>query len=306
MASPVCSNSRRWYTRPAKTSVAAWIAARALTIWCVVLLGIDPHLYAGCRFPSCIAVLSAPQVVRAARHSLSISFLTALGGGALALLFTIGIAPRVRGRTQRCLRACARLSATGLAIPLAWAGVAVLSRGGLVAAALAALGGAQLGRYGLRASDDWRLSGIYLALHLPLLLVQLAPTLITCADRRPMNHAGDATQLATWLQVIPVILETLLLLFGSTCAVQASTAVGSTWTGGTLTYALVDAQRHSDVPVSPILGVALGIDLLGMHGATLVGYSMVRRAAVMQRERLAMAVVRGGRRLWKALVWCLE
>jgi len=246
MASPVCSNSRRWYTRPALTSVAAWIAALALTIWCVVLLGIDPHLYAGCRFPSCIAVLSAPQVVRAARHSLSISFLTALGGGALALLFTIGIAPRVRGRTQRCLRACARLSATGLA------------------------------------------------------------TLITCADRRPMNHAGDATQLATWLQVIPVILETLLLLFGSTCAVQASTAVGSTWTGGTLTYALVDAQRHSDVPVSPILGVALGIDLLGMHGATLVGYSMVRRAAVMQRERLAMAVVRGGRRLWKALVWCLE
>jgi len=287
---------RSW--SPAMVSLT-WIGAIGVMIW----NALAPLIMNSPRAMTVLEIMMTARLAVAFRWGLGISLGAALGSLGLSLLLCYGALrggrmPWLRGLLHRCSPATA-----GVMVPLVCLGTVIVCSCG----ALPALAGTKVNRQ-LEATDCLRLSLACIVVQLPLLIGWLVPILRTLTDADAVTWCSDTVQDAQatpWLtQLIPALLGVLPLMIGATCGLLAAARVSYGQQMISLTYLLVDAQRHDDVPVSPMLAAVLNMKLIGVMLGALAAVWWIQRLTSSRQTILTLAVLCIGRWLWRALAWC--
>lgn len=236
-------------------------------------------------FDNIIALFTQSDIVNAYKTSLTISFITALGGALFGFLLAYAI---VLGGLPGFLRAFL-LTFSGVAsnfagVPLAFAFVATIGNAGLVTRMIEGLFNLDLRAMGWSIYNIAGLSIVYMYFQFPLMVLIMAPALDGL--RREWKEASENLGGTSWhywryvaLPILtPTLLGTAILLFGNAFGAYA-TAYAFSGSFINLVTILIGAQIQGDVLYNPGLGNALALGMIFIMSLSMLGYTILRRRA---------------------------
>jgi putative spermidine/putrescine transport system permease protein len=236
------------------------------------------------------ALFTTSDFVNAYKASLSISFITALGGSIFGFLLAYAV---VLGGLPAPLRTF-MITFSGVAsnfagVPLAFAFIATMGNAGLVTRLLESIFQFDIHETGFTIYTIWGLSIVYMYFQFPLMVLIMAPALDGL--RREWKEAAENLGGTTWDYwryvafpiLLPTLLGTTILLFGNAFGAYA-TAYAFTGSFINLVTILIGAQLQGDVLFNPGLGNALSLGMIVIMALSMLGYAyMQRRAARWMR-----------------------
>lgn len=228
--------------------------------------------------------LSEPFIINAYWNSISISVITAIGGGIfgffLAYAVTLGGMPKF---ARPFLTTFSGVASNFAGVPLAFAFISTLGRTGMVTVLFRDVFGINIYQAGFNLYSFWGLSLVYLYFQFPLMVLIMTPALDGL--RREWREAAEnlgANSFQYWRYVaMPIILPSLLgsmiLLFGNSFGAYA-TAYSLTGGGAiNLVTIVIGAQISGDVLNNQGLGYALALGMVVIMSLSLIGYSWLQR-----------------------------
>jgi putative spermidine/putrescine transport system permease protein len=231
------------------------------------------------------ALYTRADFVSAYRASLSISVITALGGGIFGFLLAYAV---VLGGLPRGLRTFL-VTFSGVAsnfagVPLAFAFIATIGNAGLVTRWLESVLGFDIHSTGFTIYNIWGLSIVYMYFQFPLMVLIMAPALDGL--RREWKEAAEnlgGTGYHYWRYIafpilLPTLLGTMILLFGNAFGAYA-TAYAFSGSFINLVTILIGAQIQGDVLFNPGLGNALALGMILIMLLCMSGYVFMQRRA---------------------------
>jgi putative spermidine/putrescine transport system permease protein len=232
------------------------------------------------------AIVTEKDIINAYKASLSISAMTALGGGLFGFLLAYTI---TLGRLPRSLRSFL-LTFSGVAsnfagVPLAFAFVATMGNAGLITRLVESALKIDIHAAGFTIYNIWGLSIVYMYFQFPLMVLIMTPALDGL--KRDWREACENLGGSTWHYwrriafpiLLPSLLGTMILLFGNAFGAYA-TAYAFSGSFINLVPIVIGAQIQGDVLYNPGLGNALALGMILIMVISMVGYiSLQRRAA---------------------------
>ncbi len=227
--------------------------------------------------------LGDPYIVAAFWNSVTVSLISAVGGGIGGFLLAAAV---VRGGLPRPLRT-GLLTFSGVAsnfagVPLALAFVFTIGNNGLITLILKDVFGVSLKATGFTIYSQLGIALVYLYFQLPLMLLIVAPAIEGL--RREWREAAEnmgATGRQYWRHIafpilLPTLLGTTILLFGNAFGAQAT---AFQLTGGTipLVPVVIGAQIRGDVLRNQGLGYAMAMGMVLVMGVMILVYVWLRR-----------------------------
>lgn len=236
-------------------------------------------------FQNIVDIFSKRDLVNAYKTSLSISLMTAVGGGIFGFLLAYSV---ILGGLPRALRSFL-LTFSGVAsnfagVPLAFAFVATMGNAGLVTRWIEAVAGIDIHGRGFTIYNIWGLSIVYMYFQFPLMVLIIAPALDGL--RREWSEAcenlgGNAFHFWRYIGLpilLPTLLGTMILLFGNAFGAYA-TAYAFTGSFINLVTIVIGAQIQGDVLYNPGLGNALALGMIVIMSLSMIGYTTLQRRA---------------------------
>lgn len=236
-------------------------------------------------FDNIIALFTVKDIINAYRTSLTISLITAIGGGIFGFLLAYSV---ILGGLPRALRSFL-LTFSGVAsnfagVPLAFAFIATMGNAGLVTRLVEQIFDIDTRAMGFSIYNIYGLSIVYMYFQFPLMVLIMAPALDGL--RREWREACEnlgGTELDYWRYValpilLPTLLGTMILLFGNAFGAYA-TAYAFSGSFINLVTILIGAQIQGDVLYNPGLGNALALGMIVIMSLTMVGYISLQRRA---------------------------
>jgi putative spermidine/putrescine transport system permease protein len=239
----------------------------------------------GFTFQNVIDVVARKDLRSAYEASLSISAITALGGGLfgflLAYAVTLGGLPK---RVRSYMLTFSGVASNFSGVPLAFAFIATIGNTGLITRAIEAFSGVDIHQAGFTIYNVWGLSIVYMYFQFPLMVLIMAPALDGL--RREWKEACEnlgATSQQYWRYValpilMPSLLGTMILLFGNAFGAYA-TAYAFAGSFINLVTIVIGGQIQGDVLFNPGLGNALALGMVVIMGLCMTGYSWLQRRA---------------------------
>jgi len=239
----------------------------------------------GFTFDNIIALFTERDIINAYKTSLSISLITAIGGGIFGFLLAYAV---ILGGLPGALRAF-MVTFSGVAsnfagVPLAFAFIATMGNAGLITRGLENLFGFDIHQSGFTIYSIWGLSIVYMYFQFPLMVLIMAPALDGL--RREWREACEnlgGTSFQYWRFValpilLPTMLGTMVLLFGNAFGAYA-TAYAFSGSFINLVTILIGAQIQGNVLDNPGLGNALALGMIIIMSISLLGYTILQRRA---------------------------
>ncbi|MCS7248938.1 MAG: ABC transporter permease subunit [Anaerolineales bacterium] len=236
-------------------------------------------------FENIIALFTVKDIINAYRMSLTISLITAVGGGIFGFLLAYAV---IMGGLPRVLRSFL-LTFSGVAsnfagVPLAFAFVATMGNAGLVTRLIEQIFNINTREMGFSIYNIYGLSIVYMYFQFPLMVLIMAPALDGL--RREWREACEnlgGTEIHYWRYIalpilLPTILGAMILLFGNAFGAYA-TAYAFSGSFINLVTILIGAQIQGDVLYNPGLGNALALGMIVIMSLTMVGYVSLQRRA---------------------------
>lgn len=230
-----------------------------------------------------VAIFTQKDMVNAYKASLSISLITAIGGGIFGFLLAYAV---ILGGLPRSIRSFL-LTFSGVAsnfagVPLAFAFVATMGNAGLVTRWLRTAFGFDPYAHGFTIYTIWGLSIVYMYFQFPLMVLIMAPALDGL--KREWREACEILGGTSWHYwryvalpiLLPSILGTTILLFGNAFGAYA-TAYAFTGSFINLVTIVIGAQIQGDVLYNPGLGNALALGMIVIMGLSMLGYTTLQR-----------------------------
>jgi putative spermidine/putrescine transport system permease protein len=240
----------------------------------------------GFTFDNIKAIVTERDIINAYKASLSISAMTAVGGGLFGFLLAYAI---TLGGLPRSLRSFL-LTFSGVAsnfagVPLAFAFIATMGNAGLVTRFIEGGLGIDIHAAGFTIYNIWGLSIVYMYFQFPLMVLIMAPALDGL--KRDWREACENLGGSTWHYwsriafpiLLPSLMGTMILLFGNAFGAYA-TAYAFSGSFINLVPILIGAQIQGDVLYNPGLGNALALGMITIMAFSMLGYiGLQRRAA---------------------------
>ena len=236
-------------------------------------------------FANIIALFTVRDIVNAYRTSLTISLITAVGGGIFGFLLAYSV---LMGGLPRQLRSFL-LTFSGVAsnfagVPLAFAFIATIGNAGLVTRLIEDVLNTDIHASGFTIYNIYGLSIVYMYFQFPLMVLIMAPALDGL--RREWREACEnlgGTEWHYWRYValpilMPTLLGTMILLFGNAFGAYA-TAYAFSGSFINLVTILIGAQIQGDVLYNPGLGNALALGMIVIMSLSMTGYITLQRRA---------------------------
>jgi putative spermidine/putrescine transport system permease protein len=233
-----------------------------------------------------IAIFTTRDLINAYRTSITISLITAVGGGIFGFFLAYAV---ILGRLPKGLRSF-MLTFSGVAsnfagVPLAFAFIATIGNAGLITRWVETVLKIDVHALGFSIYTIWGLSIVYMYFQFPLMVLIMAPALdgLKKEWREACENLGGS-ELHYWRYIafpilMPTLLGTMILLFGNAFGAYA-TAYAFSGSFINLITILIGAQIQGDVLYNPGLGNALALGMIVIMTLTMLGYlGMQRRAA---------------------------
>ncbi|MFZ5809236.1 MAG: ABC transporter permease [Chloroflexota bacterium] len=236
-------------------------------------------------FNNIIAIFQGRDFINAYKTSLSISLITAVGGGIFGFLLAYAvIMGGLPGPLRSFLLTFSGVASNFAGVPLAFAFVATIGNAGLVTRWIEAALNVDIHARGFTIYSIWGLSIVYMYFQFPLMVLIMAPALDGL--RREWREACEnlgGTELHYWRYValpilMPTLLGTMILLFGNAFGAYA-TAYAFSGSFINLITILIGAQIQGDVLYNPGLGNALALGMIIIMSLTMTGYITLQRRA---------------------------
>jgi putative spermidine/putrescine transport system permease protein len=232
------------------------------------------------------AIVTERDIINAYKASLSISAMTAAGGGLfgflLAYTITLGGLPR---SMRSFLLTFSGVASNFAGVPLAFAFIATMGNAGLVTRLLESVLGIDIHAAGFTIYNIWGLSIVYMYFQFPLMVLIMAPALDGL--KRDWREACENLGGSTWHYwsriafpiLLPSLLGTMILLFGNAFGAYA-TAYAFSGSFINLVPIVIGAQIQGDVLYNPGLGNALALGMITIMAFSMIGYiGLQRRSA---------------------------
>lgn len=230
-----------------------------------------------------IALFTVRDIINAYRTSLTISVITAVGGGIFGFLLAYSV---IMGGLPSSLRSFL-LTFSGVAsnfagVPLAFAFVATMGNAGLVTRLVEQIFNIDTRAMGFSIYNIYGLSIVYMYFQFPLMILVIAPALDGL--RREWREACEnlgGSEYHYWRYValpiiLPTLLGTMILLFGNAFGAYA-TAYAFSGSFINLVTILIGAQIQGDVLYNPGLGNALALGMIVIMSLSMLGYIRLQR-----------------------------
>jgi len=234
-------------------------------------------------FDNLVALVTVRDFINAYKTSLSISLITALGGGIFGFLLAYAV---VLGGLPAGLRTF-MMTFSGVAsnfagVPLAFAFIATMGNAGLVTRWIESATGIDIHAQGFTIYTITGLSIVYMYFQFPLMVLIMAPALDGL--RREWKEACEnlgGTSYHYWRYIafpilMPSLLGTTILLFGNAFGAYA-TAYAFSGSFINLVPILIGAQMQGDVLFNPGLGNALALGMILIMLLCMIGYMYMQR-----------------------------
>lgn len=234
-------------------------------------------------FKNIIAILTESDIINAYQASLSISVITAIGGGFFGFLLAYAVILGGMPRGMRTFMVTFSGVASNFAgVPLAFAFIATMGNAGLITRWIEAIFEINVRQMGFSIYTIWGLSIVYMYFQFPLMVLIMAPALDGL--RREWREAcenlgGSAWQYWRYVAfpiLLPSILGTMILLFGNAFGAYA-TAYAFSGSFINLVTILIGAQIQGDVLYNPGLGNALALGMIIIMSVCMFGYAYMQR-----------------------------
>ena len=228
--------------------------------------------------------LSEPFIRNAYWNSISISLVTALGGGIfgffLAYAVTLGGLPRF---VRPSITTFSGVASNFAGVPLAFAFISTLGRAGMVTALLRNTFNVNIYDMGFNLYSFWGLSLVYMYFQFPLMLLIMTPALDGL--RREWREAAEnlgANSFHYWRYIampilLPSLLGSMILLFGNSFGAYATAYALTSGGAINLVTNVIGAQISGDVLNNQGLGYALALGMVVIMSLSLMGYSWLQR-----------------------------
>lgn len=234
-------------------------------------------------FANIIALVTERDIINAYRTSLSISFITAVGGAIFGFLLAYAVILGGLPRTLRTFMVTFSGVASNFAgVPLAFAFIATMGNAGLVTRWLETGLGIDVHASGFTIYTIWGLSIVYMYFQFPLMVLIMAPALdgLHKEWREACENLGG-NSLHYWRFIafpilLPSLLGTTILLFGNAFGAYA-TAYAFSGSFINLVPILIGAQIQGDVLYNPGLGNALALGMIVIMSLVMFGYVYMQR-----------------------------
>jgi putative spermidine/putrescine transport system permease protein len=224
-----------------------------------------------------------PSILNAYWLSISISAVTAVGGGIIGFLLaysvTVGGLPKA---VRPALITFSGVASNFAGVPLAFAFVATLGRTGFITALLKSIFGVNIYNSGFNLYSFAGLSLTYMYFQFPLMVLIMAPALdgLRREWREAAQNLGASSTQYWWKVGLPILLPSILgsmiLLFGNAFGAYATAYA---LTGGALPIITIQigAEIRGDVLHNVGLGYAMAFGMVIIMAVSLIGYSMLQR-----------------------------
>jgi ABC-type uncharacterized transport system, permease component len=224
-----------------------------------------------------------PSILNAYWLSISISAVTAIGGGIIGFLLaysvTVGGLPKA---VRPALITFSGVASNFAGVPLAFAFVATLGRTGFITALLKSIFGVNIYNSGFNLYSFAGLSLTYMYFQFPLMVLIMAPALdgLRREWREAAQNLGASSTQYWWKVGLPILLPSILgsmiLLFGNAFGAYATAYA---LTGGALPIITIQigAEIRGDVLHNVGLGYAMAFGMVIIMAVSLIGYSMLQR-----------------------------
>ena len=228
--------------------------------------------------------LSEPFIRNAYWNSISISFVTAIGGGIfgffLAYAVTLGGLPKF---VRPSITTFSGVASNFAGVPLAFAFISTLGRAGMVTVLLRDTFNFNLYDAGFNLYSFWGLSLVYMYFQFPLMLLIMTPALDGL--RREWREAAEnlgANSFQYWRYIampilLPSLLGSMILLFGNSFGAYATAYALTSGGAINLVTNVIGAQISGDVLNNQGLGYALALGMVVIMSLSLIGYSWLQR-----------------------------
>lgn len=239
----------------------------------------------GFTFDNIIALFTESDIINAYKTSLSISLITAIGGGIFGFLLAYAvILGGLPGAIRGFMVTFSGVASNFAGVPLAFAFIATMGNAGLVTRWIEGSLGWDIHAAGFTIYNMWGLSIVYMYFQFPLMVLIMAPALDGL--RREWREACEnlgGTSFQYWRFValpilLPSILGTMVLLFGNAFGAYA-TAYAFSGSFINLVTILIGAQIQGDVLYNPGLGNALALGMIFIMSFSMLGYTILQRRA---------------------------
>jgi putative spermidine/putrescine transport system permease protein len=239
----------------------------------------------GFTFQNILTLFQERDIINAYKTSLSISLMTAIGGGIFGFLLAYSI---IMGGLPRQIRTFL-MTFSGVAsnfagVPLAFAFVATMGNAGLVTRWIEAILNIDIHQAGFTIYNIGGLSIVYMYFQFPLMVLVMAPALDGL--RREWKEACEnlgGSEYHYWRYValpilMPTLLGTMILLFGNAFGAYA-TAYAFTGSFINLVTIVIGAQIQGDVLYNPGLGNAMALGMIVIMSIVMMIYIQSQRRA---------------------------
>lgn len=228
--------------------------------------------------------LSEPFIRNAYWNSISISLVTAIGGGIfgffLAYAVTLGGLPRF---VRPSITTFSGVASNFAGVPLAFAFISTLGRAGMVTVLLRDTFNFSIYDAGFNLYSFWGLSLVYMYFQFPLMLLIMTPALDGL--KREWREAAEnlgANSFHYWRYIampilLPSLLGSMILLFGNSFGAYATAYALTSGGAINLITNVIGAQISGDVLNNQGLGYALALGMVVIMSLSLLGYSWLQR-----------------------------
>ena len=239
----------------------------------------------GFTFDNIIALFTVRDFINAYKTSLTISVVTAAGGGVFGFLLAYAV---VLGGLPKGIRTFmttfSGVASNFAGVPLAFAFIATMGNAGLVTRLIESTTGINLQEQGFTLYTITGLSIVYMYFQFPLMVLIMAPALDglhrewkeACA-----NLGGTSWHYWRYIAfpiLLPSLLGTTILLFVNAFGAY-STAYAFSGSFINLVPILIGAQMQGDVLFNPGLGNALALGMVFIMAISMLGYITLQRRA---------------------------
>jgi putative spermidine/putrescine transport system permease protein len=230
-------------------------------------------------------LLGRRDLMRSYQASLTISLITALGGGLFGFLLAYAV---ILGGLPKGVRTF-MVTFSGVAsnfagVPLAFAFMSTLGQMGLITRAINSLLDTNIYMAGFSIYNIWGLSIVYMYFQFPLMVLVMAPALDGL--RREWREAAENLGGTTWQYwrhvalpiLMPSLLGAMILLFGNSFGAYA-TAYAFAGSRINLVTIVIGGQITGEALFNPGLGNALALGMVVVMAVCMAGYAATQRRA---------------------------
>jgi putative spermidine/putrescine transport system permease protein len=230
-------------------------------------------------------LLGRRDLMRSYQASLTISLITALGGGLFGFLLAYAV---ILGGLPKGVRTF-MVTFSGVAsnfagVPLAFAFMSTLGQMGLITRAINSLLDTNIYLAGFSIYNIWGLSIVYMYFQFPLMVLVMAPALDGL--RREWREAAENLGGTTWQYwrhvalpiLMPSLLGAMILLFGNSFGAYA-TAYAFAGSRINLVTIVIGGQITGEALFNPGLGNALALGMVVVMAVCMAGYAATQRRA---------------------------